>query len=77
MKQLNVNLSDEDEANLEILLKAGKAHNRSAAVREALRMAAQMYHKEERPDYRSLVGILRNLPDNAARKFKSDRDLWE
>jgi|WetSurMetagenome_2_1015567.scaffolds.fasta_scaffold652917_2 hypothetical protein len=34
MKQLNVNLSEEDEANLDTLIKAGKAHSRSAAIRD-------------------------------------------
>jgi len=77
MKQLNVNLSDEDESNLKTLLKSGKAHSRSAAVREALRMAARICRLEERPDYHSLVGVLRDLPNNPAPSFKSDRDLWE
>jgi metal-responsive CopG/Arc/MetJ family transcriptional regulator len=77
MKQLNVNLSDEDESNLETLLKSGRAHSRSGAVREALRMAAQFCRLEERPDYGSLVGMLRDLPDNASPRFQSDRDLWE
>jgi hypothetical protein len=77
MKQLNVNLSDEDEFNLETLLKSGKAHSRSAAVREALRLADRLCRLEERPDYRSLVGMVHDLPDNANPRFKSDRDLWE
>jgi Arc/MetJ-type ribon-helix-helix transcriptional regulator len=77
MKQLNVNLSEEDESNLETLLKSGGAHSRSAAVREALRVAARLCRLEERPDYHSLVGVLRDLPDNTAARFKSDRDLWE
>jgi Arc/MetJ-type ribon-helix-helix transcriptional regulator len=77
MKQLNVNLSEEDEVNLDILIKAGKAHTRSAAIREALRIAVRICHREERPDYRALVGILKTLPDNKSRRFKSDRDLWE
>jgi Arc/MetJ-type ribon-helix-helix transcriptional regulator len=77
MKQLNVNLSDEDESNIETLLKLGKAHSRSGAVREALRMAAGICRHEERPDYHSLIGALRNLPNNTAPRFKSDCDLWE
>jgi Arc/MetJ-type ribon-helix-helix transcriptional regulator len=77
MKQLNVNLSEEDEANLDALIKAGKAHTRSAAVREALRIAVRICHREQQPDYHALAGILKSLPDNKARRFKSDRDLWE
>jgi hypothetical protein len=76
MKQINVNLSDEDEANLEALIKAGKAPTRSAAVREALRIAVRICYSEKRPDYHSLIGMLKDLPDNKARRFKSDRDLW-
>jgi hypothetical protein len=77
MKQLNLYLSDEDQSNLETLLRSGRAHSKSAAVREALRMAARICRFEERPDYHCLVGVLRDLPDNAARRFKNDRDLWE
>jgi Arc/MetJ-type ribon-helix-helix transcriptional regulator len=77
MKQINVNLSDEDESNLETLLKSGMAHSRSAAVREALRIAARICRHEERPNYHSLIGALRDLPNNSAPRFKSDRDLWE
>ena len=76
MKQININLSKDDEANLEAILASGRVHNRSEAVRAALRLAARHFAGGAKTDFRRFVGVFGGLPDNRAARFWSHDELW-
>ena len=76
MSQLNINLTREFETALERLMRARGIKTKAEAVRLAVREALERTHTERGADFTSWIGLGKAVPENQARRFHSDDDLW-
>jgi hypothetical protein len=75
MRQLNLQVSPEFEADLQQLMKKRKLSTKSKAIRLAVREAVTKLQSEDF-SFEQYIGAALKAPLNPRPKFKSDDDLW-
>lgn len=77
MPQLNINLTEEFEADLTRFMRIRKIPTKSEAVRVAVRESLERSMRgAEAPDFGSWLGRARG-GENPSPRFASEDDLWE
>jgi len=76
MSQLNINLTPEFDTALQRLMRARGIKTKAEAVRLAVREALERTHAERCADFTSWIGLGKTVPENLARRFHSDDELW-
>lgn len=76
MKQLNCYINTVDEESIAHLQKHLGLKSRAEAVRQALRIAAQVTRNKRPGDYSHFLGRYAARPENPKPKFATEDDLW-
>lgn len=76
MSQLNINLTPEFEDALRRLMRIRGIETKATAVRIAVREALERTRPQRIVDFASWIGLGKSVPENRARHFRSDDDLW-
>ena len=76
MKQLNLNVTPEFEADLRRYMKQRKIRTKPDAIRLALREAVERRSHETSYDFRSWLGFTLKAPLRRKPRFRSEDELW-